>query len=165
MSLLTPDLCVNSITDVTYKLLNDMGITNLLIDIDETISLKDSYELYEGVEHWFDIMKKNSIGMVLISNNSEQRVYTISNKLNVPYVFRAMKPMGFGINKAFMAIPCKKINTAMVGDQIFTDVLGANLYGIRSILTEPLSKERGIFMKIKRLAERPVRGRIKKYKV
>ena len=163
MSLFCPDLFVNKLTDISYNLLTSMKIKNIILDIDDTISPNFIYSIPEDIEDWVKILKAQSFNLVIASNASYNRVKFFSEKLQVPFMHRAMKPLPFKIHKTMDLISGTKFNTVIIGDQIFTDVLAAKLAGIKSILVEPLSKSGSCSLKFKRRLESLIKSHLKKY--
>lgn len=161
MSLFYPDLFVDKITDINLKVLCKLNIKNILLDIDDTVSPNNAVNISKDIIQWICMLKENSNKIVIVSNNSKERVEYFAKKLDVPYIYKATKPLPFGINKAMKIISAKKNNTALIGDQIFTDVLGAKFCSIKSILIEPLNKNSGFFLKFKRSIEAKIKNNIK----
>ena len=91
------------------------------------------------------------------NSNKEEKVKTVSEKLNIPYIFFAQKPLKMGFNKAKKMMRLQASEIAVVGDQIFTDVLGANRSKMTSILVEPI-QEKDIFITV---LKRPIENWIK----
>lgn len=164
MSLLMPTFFTNKITDLSPKFIKSHGITSLLADIDDTLTYHKDPQVPKKILEFINLMKANNIKIVLVSNNSKKRVSEFAKKLNLPYIFRAFKPLPFGINRALKKLNISKRNAIIIGDQIFTDILGANLLGIKSILVNPFEKNQTIFLKLKRLFEKPIRKKIKRDK-
>ena len=105
-------------------------------------------------------LKKQGFQIVLVSNGAEKRVERFAASLGVSYVYRALKPLPVGIRKALDTAGCRPMNAALIGDQIFTDVLGANWAGVHAILTKPLSTVDDEWItRIKRGLERKVIAR------
>ena len=133
-----PDLMINNITELDEKTLNKMGIKGLLIDADKTLAFYGKNEPLEGVAEWLSLMKHLDIKIVIISNNYKKRVKPLAGNLGIEnFVANSFKPTPIGIIRAMKKIKVKKSKIAMVGDQIYTDVLGANLFGITSIYVKP----------------------------
>lgn len=153
MSLFYPDLLVNKITDVTPDMLDKLNIKSILLDVDDTISPKDRISVSKEISDWIDGIKKHSFGLVIISNNSFARVESLAKKIQIPYLCRAMKPFPWGVRKAMRLISANKSKTAIIGDQIFTDVLAAKFSGIKSILVEPMDMDGNFTLKAKRRLE------------
>ena len=93
---------------------------------------------------------------MLLSNNKEPRVKMFNDAVKVKYMHKAGKPKPSGYRKAMEAIGCDTSNTIFVGDQIFTDVMGANLAGIRTILVKPIHPKEEIQIVLKRFLEKPI---------
>lgn len=164
MSLLIPTFFTNKITDLSPKFIKSHGITSLLADIDDTLTYHKDPQVPKKILEFINLMKANNIKIILISNNSKKRVSEFAKKLNLPYIFRAFKPLPFGINRALKKLNISKNEAIIIGDQIFTDILGANLLGIKSILVDPFEKNQTAFLKLKRLFEKPIRKKIKRDK-
>ena len=164
MSLLMPTFFTNKITDLSPKFIKSHGITSLLADIDDTLTYHKDPQVPKKILEFINLMKANNIKIILISNNSKKRVSKFAKKLNLPYIFRAFKPLPFGINRALKKLNISKNEAIIIGDQIFTDILGANLLGIKSILVDPFEKNQTAFLKLKRLFEKPIRKKIKRDK-
>ena len=124
--------------DITCDFLAQRGIQGLILDIDNTLATHDNPTPADQVLNWVSQMKQGGIGLIIISNNSYDRVTPFANLLGLPCVCNAKKPLPGGYKKAVaqLGLPTKAV--AMVGDQIFTDILGGNLAGVQTILTEPI---------------------------
>ena len=99
-----------------------------------------------------------------MSNITEERVKKFAENLskfniNIPWIAMGYKPLGFKIKRAIEEISCKSGEIILIGDQIFTDILAANLINIKSVLVDPVSKPSNIFMKVKRKLENRIRTR------
>lgn len=150
MSIFYPNLLVDKITDINIDILSELNIKNILLDIDDTISPGSTVSISDEIDEWLKMLKSHFINLAIISNNSRERVECFSQKLHIPYVCRSMKPLPFGVYKAMDLISANKSTVAIVGDQIFTDILAAKFVGIKSILVEPLSMDGSFTLKIKR---------------
>ena len=164
MSLLIPTFFINKITDLSPEFIKSHGVTSLLMDIDDTLTYHKDPHVPEKILEFINLMKINNIKIILISNNSKDRAYKFAKKLNLPYISRAFKPAPFGINLALKKLNISKNEAIIIGDQIFTDILGANLLGIKSILVDPFEKNQTAFLKLKRFFENPIRKKIKRDK-
>ncbi len=160
--MLLPKICINKITDITVDFLNDNNIKGLLIDIDNTI-LTPKYELIPNLVDWVNYMKDNNIRLCCVSDtNSIKKQKMIINALNVNVIINACKPFKKGFKKGLKYINLNNTEVAMVGDQIFTDILGGNLLGIYTIYVEPADLEDEDFLiSIRRPIERII---LKKYR-
>ena len=159
-----PSFYYKSIIDIDICFLKDNDIRYILLDIDDTISAHDSPVLIPGFKFWLKNILENDIKIILVSNNYKNRVEFIAKKLNLPFIYSSFKPSPLGIIRALKIIGGNKRKSVLIGDQVFTDILGANMYGIRSILVDPVSSKKSFLSKIKRWAERPIRRSIKKNK-
>ena len=164
MSLLIPTFFINKITDLSPEFIKSHGVTSLLMDIDDTLTYHKDPHVPEKILEFINLMKINNIKIILISNNSKDRAYKFAKKLNLPYISRAFKPAPLGINLALKKLNISKNEAIIIGDQIFTDILGANLLGIKSILVDPFEKNQTAFLKLKRFFENPIRKKIKRDK-
>lgn len=157
LSLLKPHYRFNSITEISAEDIKNSGARVVLLDADNTLSLHGSQTPHAGVPEWIENMKKSGIELVIISNNSKERIEPFAKKLDIPFVYKSAKPLAKGFSlgcKRFGAKPCE---AAVIGDQIFTDVLGGRLFGAKVFLTEPLGPETDGFIKFKRKIEKFVR--------
>ncbi len=159
-----PTISVGDITDITEEMIKKYRIKAFLLDIDNTLSAHGSEIPNNGVEEWINNMKNNGLRIMIISNNKGERVKNFSNLLNLEYIDKAKKPLRSGFNKALNILNTNSHETMVIGDQIFTDILGANLSGIKSALVTPKDKNEPIGIKIKRVFEIPFKIVIK-YKV
>lgn len=156
-----PKSYFNKILEVKPEFLKENNIQAILLDIDNTL-LDYQHNIIEGLEDWVENLKKQGIKFCILSNtNSKKKAEKISNLLNVPYIFFAKKPLKFGFNKAkkMLQIEDSK-NIAVIGDQVMTDVLGANRCKMYSILVAPLNERDILVTKINRIIERKI---LKKY--
>ena len=99
---------------------------------------------------------------MVLSNSNERRVKPFAEKIGLPFISLGLKPLPFGLIRALKSLGSKRKNTAIVGDQIFTDVLGGNLVGVRTLLITPILLESTAGFKFKRKIERVV---FKLYKI
>ena len=157
MSIFKADYRFDKITDITAADLKNAGAKLLLLDADNTLSFHGSQEPFPGVSEWLEEIRKEGFVLVIISNNSESRIRPFAEKLGLPFVFKSAKPISKGFKTACEKFGFKPEETAVIGDQIFTDVLGGKLFGAKVFLTEPLGPETDFFIKIKRKFEKFIR--------
>ena len=160
--LLKPYIKLERVTDITPNILKKYNITDLILDVDNTLSTHHGHILTDGLENWLELMHKEGIGLIILSNSNEERVKPFAEKINLPFISLGLKPLPFGYFRALKALGSKRKNTAIVGDQIFTDVLGGNLVGVRTLLLTPIKLETTAGFRFKRMIERFV---IKLYKI
>ena len=154
MSKLHPRLYVNAVRDIDINRLKEAGITAFLCDIDNTLAVTESAVASDEISAWVRAAREAGFGVCLVSNNNEKRVSKFAESLDVPYVSRAMKPLLGGYRKAAKILGIKLENACMIGDQIFTDIWGANRIGAYSILVNKISEKESILSSCKRPIEK-----------
>jgi HAD superfamily phosphatase (TIGR01668 family) len=135
---LHPDLAVGRLEDVPLDVLGSWGIRGIIVDLDNTLVGYAQSAVAPEVCAWMSAAQNAGFRLVLLSNNFAERVASIGASLGVPTVPNALKPLPLGYLRAMRLLGTRRAQTAVIGDQLFTDVLGAKLLGLRSILTEPL---------------------------
>lgn len=157
---LYPKAYLKSVKEITYSFLKENKIKALILDVDNTI-LDFDKKIPEGVEKWCEDLKKQGIKFCILSNsNKHEKVKMVAQKLQMPYFYFGTKPLKRGFHKAIKELQEKEENIAAVGDQIFTDVIGANRCHLFPILVEPIGEKDILITKIKRPMEQYI---IKKY--
>lgn len=164
MNLFYPNFYYEKVIDIDVSTLKQNNIECILLDIDDTIARHDSPVLIPGFRLWLEKILNSDIKVVLVSNNYKSRVEFIAKILDLPFIYSSFKPTPLGIIRALKKVPCDKYRCISIGDQIFTDILGANIYGMKSILVEPVSVKKSLVSKLKRWAEKPIRRNLKKNK-
>lgn len=158
--LLYPKFYCKKITDIKIEFLKANNIKALILDVDNTL-IDFNLNVLEGLEKWHEEITKNGIKTIIVSNtNKKEKIKMISNLLNIDYIMFAMKPLKKGFVQAKKKLNIKEENIAAIGDQIFTDVLGANRNKMFSILVEPIDKKDIWLTVVKRPIEKMI---IKKY--
>ena len=162
MKSLYPNIYLNKVEEITIQTLIKNKIKLLILDVDNT--LIDYYKnLSEEVINWAKEMKGQGIKLYILSNtNNEEKVKTVAQKLDIPYKHFAMKPLKRGLKYVQKETNIKPENIAVVGDQIFTDVLGGNRSKMFTILVEPIDSKKDYWYTA---WKRPIENKIKnKYK-
>lgn len=155
-----PNIYIEKITDITMVLVKKYHIKGFILDVDNTL-IDYNKQMLEGVEKWCNDLKKETISFCIVSNsNKKEKVKKVAKKLDIPYVFFATKPFKRGFKKAKRILGLQDKQIAVVGDQLFTDVLGANRCNMISILTKPIDEKDLFITVIKRPIERYI---LKKY--
>ena len=160
-ALLTPDHMFDSFSDVTPEFLESIGITALLIDIDNTLAPYEQDEPDERIINWFAALSEHGIKASLISNNHAPRVELFNKDLGLDAYPDSGKPKRGTLIKAMEKMGSTPENTAGLGDQLLTDALAAHRLGLRSIVVPPIKDRTSAFYKAKRFLERPY---IRKYR-
>ena len=145
----------NTVTDISPDMLAKLGIRGLILDIDNTLADHNDPQPAEGVVEWIERMKENGIRMIIVSNNFYLRVKLFSELVGIDCVRESKKPFQKGYKLAAMRLGLPKRALAAVGDQIFTDVLGANLFKIKMLYTLPIGRSDNRFLKLRRAIESP----------
>lgn len=159
MTLFYPTVYRRRITDVTVEDLHRLGVRGILLDIDNTLTTHDNPVLDERVAAWIDTMQQEGFSLTVVSNNHDERVRPFAQAIGLSYQARAAKPLSRGYRAAAKAMDLPARQCVAVGDQIFTDILGANLAGMKSVLLEPIELEtQQKFIVFKRRFERVLLG-------
>ena len=138
-SLVIPKMYAKDIYSIDYDFLKKRKKTNLIFDIDNTILPVNDITVPEELKKFFKRLESHGFNICILSNNSKERVIPVARELETGYLFKADKPHKKAFTRALVTLDAVKENTAMIGDQMLTDVKGANEYGIYSILVEPVS--------------------------
>ena len=152
--LFKPTYVFNDITEITADFLHKKHIKGLLLDLDNTLTTHNNPVPPQTSLDWLDKMRKAGIKLMIVSNNSAERVTPFARALGLDFVPKGKKPLTTGYRKAQKRLGLDKKNVATVGDQIFTDVLGSNLAGIRSLFVFPIELETSLPFRFKRFCER-----------
>jgi HAD superfamily phosphatase (TIGR01668 family) len=139
--MLGPDRFAPRLHDVLHEDLEAAGIRGLIVDLDNTLLGFQETEL--GHEHlsWVARAHDRGFRIVMLSNNQSQRVNGVAAQLKVECIPNALKPLPFGFLRAKRRLQMRRHEIAVVGDQLFTDVLGGKLCGLYTILTEPIESK------------------------
>ena len=151
---LYPKEYFNSVKDISLELLNKHNIKGLILDVDNTL-INLERKMPEGISEWAKNLKDNGIKICILSNsNKVDKVGAVAKILNVPYIFFGKKPLKSGFLRAKEILKLDNENIAVVGDQIFTDIIGANRCNMYSILVKPLEEKDYLITIIKRPVEK-----------
>ena len=150
---LYPNLYLENVQQITLELLQKYQIKDLILYVDNTL-INYEKQMPEGTKHWCDTLKKEGIQFCIVSNtNQKEKVEQVAKILEIPYFYFAMKPLKRGFKRAIDTFQLKEEQIAAVGDQIFTDVWGANRSHLFSILVKPIEKQDIWVTKLKRPVE------------
>lgn len=151
--LFKPTFWLKSVLRIDEDFLKKNGVTALVLDMDNTLSMHGNPAAEDGILDWLDKMRGLGIKMRVVSNNTNKRVAPLAAKLGLAFTANGAKPLTFGVTRAVKAMDAKKSETLVVGDQIFTDVMAGNLAGIRTVLVEPFHLEKTWTFRLKRRLE------------
>ena len=162
LGLFTPKYYIHKFNALRVEYLLEHGIKVLICDIDNTLVAHDVALPNEEVCSFLKGIAQVGISVVFISNNVEERVHTFAKDLGYPYYSFAMKPLPLTYWKMLREYKVKKSEVAVLGDQLMTDILGANFVGLHTILTAPVVERDLACTKINRKFENMVFARLKK---
>ena len=155
MIFLYPREYINSTYEIDFDTLYKQGYRGIIFDIDNTL-VPHGAPADERAISLFTHLKEIGFSCMLLSNNKEPRVKMFNDAVDVDYIYKAGKPKPSGYKKAMHRLGTTTDNTLFVGDQIFTDIVGANLAGIRTILVKPIHPKEEIQIVLKRFLEKPI---------
>ena len=148
-----PDYLVDTVVDLTLTRLEEYGIVNLILDVDCTLKRYGQQEVAPEILAWLDEMKQAGIGLCLLSNG----IGKFSEYVGIPYIAQAMKPFSRGCHQALKRFHFDPAKTAIVGDQIFADVMAGRRSGIKTILVTSIHpEEEPFYTRMKRPFEKIV---------
>lgn len=143
--------------DISPAFLKKHGIKGLILDVDNTLTTHDNPVPANGIVEWLDRMKANGIKLIIVSNNNAERVRPFADPLGLDFVSDSGKPLKRGYIAAMQKMGLTAKETAAVGDQLFTDVWGANIAKITMLYVQPIELEPKSkrFIRFKRVLEKP----------
>ncbi len=151
-----PKLYLNSVKEISLELLQQYNLKGLILDVDNTLIDYDK-NMPEGVLEWVEQLKGAGIPLCIVSNtNQKEKVEKVAKKLDIPYIYFAKKPSKGGLKKAKEILKLENAQIGVVGDQILTDVIGANRSHMFSILVKPIDEKDIWITKIKRPIENKI---------
>lgn len=156
MSLLCPKLCASSIYDIHPAFLKKQGIKGVILDLDNTLVPWRDAKIPDELRRWVAAFKEQGIQLCLLTNNFGPRVEMFSRELAIPAVAPALKPRIGAYLRSLAAMDCEAHEGAVIGDQIFTDILGGNRAGLFTVLVPPLKPREFIWTRFVRVFERRV---------
>jgi HAD superfamily phosphatase (TIGR01668 family) len=135
-----PDFHFPRADGITPEFLAREGILGLILDLDNTLTRWEEVEAASGILDWVKAMKAAGIKLVILSNGLHGKQEHVSLELELLLISAPLpKPFAMGFRRALKALGLPPDKAAMVGDIVFTDILGANILGITTILVDPLS--------------------------
>ena len=161
MSLFKPDFYLKNIFSVTPEFLKENGIKALLLDADNTLCIYHTDYPVDGVLNWIEYMQRNSIDLHILSNGKQGRLTNFAKNVNLPCFYLSLKPLPFKISKAVKKLGFKKNQVALVGDQMFTDILGGNLARVKTIWLDYIEIEESFSFRFKRKIEDKIKSKLK----
>ena len=158
---LIPQYSFRAITDISPDFLHSNGVKFLMLDLDNTVAAYSEDNPAEEVLKWVETVKNGGISLAIISNSTRAaRVDTFAKALGIGYIIRASKPSPTGVQQLMETAGFTNEESALVGDQVFTDTLAANRAGVMSIIVKP-RKFTNPFLALRYAAEIPFRIMVK----
>jgi uncharacterized protein len=156
----TPHYRVHCVWELTPERLRLWGLQALLLDVDCTLTRYRRGEPLPEVALWIEQVREAGFHLCLVSNGVGGRIEQFAGRLDLPCVSRALKPFPWGVRAALKKLDTPPSQTAIVGDQVFADVMAGRLAGVRTILVDPIHpEEEPWFTRMKRWPERVVLAR------
>lgn len=150
-----PNAYLDSTYAIDFEQLKKEGFAGVIFDIDNTLVMHGEPADERAME-LFGRLRKLGFDTCLVSNNKRPRVESFANQVSSKFIYKADKPSVKGYKKAMELMGTDRTNTIFVGDQLFTDVFGANRAGIRTILVKPINPKEEIQIVLKRYLEKIV---------
>lgn len=155
--MIEPNAYLKKVEEITIEFLQKNRIKALILDIDNTL-IDYNENLSESVKIWAKELKGQGTKLYILSNtNKKEKVKKVANELQIPYMYFAKKPLKIGFKKVQKELKEAPENIGVVGDQIFTDIIGGNRSKMFTILVEPINKKDFWYTAWKR----PLENRIK----
>ncbi|AXH98945.1 YqeG family HAD IIIA-type phosphatase [Sporosarcina sp. PTS2304] len=157
-----PSAYVKSVLLIKPETLVENGIKGIITDLDNTLVEWDRADATEDIMAWFESMRVAGLQVAVVSNNNIERVRHFCDPLGIPYICEARKPMTRSFHQAVATLGLPKEQVVMIGDQLLTDVLGANRAGMQVILVVPVASSDAPITKFNRAIERRIMARFKR---
>lgn len=152
---LIPDKILPSVGDITPEMLIGEDVKGLVLDIDNTLAPRHVALPDESIIKWIKSMKKAGTKLYIISNNRTNRVTKFAKALGLPFRCNGLKPFPRAFHLAVREMGIDARYIVAVGDQIYTDVMGAHAAGIRAWLVMPMDPHENPFTRLRRQFEKP----------
>lgn len=151
---LLPSIQIDAITGLTAADLKKLGIRLLMLDFDNTIVPYTTDIPTEEMLAWLQEMNASDVQICVVSNSKNSRVPRFCETYDIDCITHAKKPFSDGIVRCLEKYNIPPEKCALAGDQIFTDTLGANCAGVKSILVKAIDNH-NIWLKLRHVAELP----------
>ncbi len=156
----TPHYRVHCVWELTPERLRLWGLQALLLDVDCTLTRYRRGEALPEAALWIAQLRAAGFRLCLVSNGIGGRIEQFAARLDLPFVAKAMKPFPWGVWSGVKKLDAPPSQTAIVGDQIFADIMAGRVAGVRTILVDPIHpEEEPWFTRLKRWPERVVLAR------
>ena len=152
-NLYKPKMYYQDIFSINYSLLKKQKIKNLIFDLDNTIADSKTSKPNKEMIKLFKDLKAKGFTIYIMSNAFKKRVTTFATILDVKAYHLSLKPLPTTFKRLIKENNLNIQETAMIGDEIFTDIKGANKIGLLSILVDRLTKHDYFLTRISRIRE------------
>jgi uncharacterized protein len=160
LRVLTPDAIVDRVEDIALQRLSAMRVRGVALDLDNTIVPWHTADLSRQVRDWVRLLLGAGVRVCLVTNNYSRQANQVAAALEVPMVGGALKPIPAAFRKALATLAVPAPESVVIGDQLFTDVLGGKLLGMKAILVRPIGGREFFTTRFMRLMERPLLARM-----
>ncbi len=161
LRLIAPHHRVSDVCQLTPEQLQHWGIRVLLLDVDCTLTRYRQPEPSPEIAAWIDELRTAGIKLCLISNGMAGRIRGFAERLQLPCVAKALKPLPRGVRAAMTTLGVTAPETAIVGDQLFADIMAGRFAGVRTILVPPIHpEEEPWYTRLKRVPEKWILRRL-----
>ncbi len=159
---LLPSLQLNSIYDLDLHQLKVRGIRGIITDLDNTLIDWNHPNATPKLIDWFKKLDEEGFRIIVVSNNNDERVRNFAEPHGIPYIPAARKPGKNAFRVALRRLDLAAHEAVVIGDQLFTDILGGNRLGLFTILVIPTATTDALITRFNRLMEKLVLQRLRK---
>lgn len=160
--LLYPKFYYKNVQSIDLNMLYDIGIRGIILDVDNTL-IDYKRVMPNGIKEWVEEAKNKDFRICILSNsNNKEKISKVAEALHLEYLMCAAKPLKKGFKKAVKLLDLTPEECVAIGDQVFTDVIGANKMKIKSLYVEPINKKEYWYTKWKRPIETLILNMYKK---
>ena len=153
MHMLKPDYYYDTVFDIPYDKLWQKEIRGLIFDLDNTLAPYSEKRPSAKVVALVKRLQRMGFKVCLLTNNTNKRLDLFAKPLGLPGIANAAKPLARGIRKSMKQMGTKRGYTAIIGDQILSDVWGGKNAGLTTVLVKPISNKDFFFVRFKRVIE------------
>ncbi len=153
---LLPNEFVTTVFEITPEKMEKLGIKGIITDLDNTLIEWDRPDATEEIATWMKGLEDAGLKIIIVSNNNDERVKRFAEPLGIPFISRARKPLGAAYYAAMKQLRLKSNEVVMVGDQLLTDIMGANRLNLYTFLVRPVAESDGFVTRFNRFVERRV---------
>lgn len=154
MGALTPDIFCPSVLDIRLDELAARGVRAVLLDLDNTLLARGESELSPEIIAWVRGVSEQGFGVAIVSNSNSKRCVNAARVLGVPLERNAFKPFTGGLVRACSKLGVACRDAVMIGDQSYTDVLGAHRAGMLALMVSPMNDTDPLHTRVLRLVDR-----------